>query len=418
MRPGVTARGFGLSLAALVMLVACGQKDPTTPPIDNPTGTIVVTSSVDGAVIMLDRLPTGRVTPDTLEVSPGAHEITVSLECHEDPDAQLIEVETSGLESVYFELLAVSSSISVDAPLAAAVIIDDTDTGRFTPAVICVAAGEHTVALELAGFRGDPPEIQVTVAPDEVATAAFNLDLVDPGAAVVHKVVLCEDYSNFACAPCPAADAALQAAMAALEPGAVTSINPHVYWPGAGDPMYLFNRPANDARIILNEISAAPTIAVGGTSHLIQNDAQSVDAIRSAMEADLAHPAPVAIGVRSSLSTAELRITVNVWGIEAGLPADLLFFTCVIEEEVTLDPPGPNGQSHYAHVLRHLFPTPARAEVGGEPIGDLTPGERRTFNYVYDLPAGVDPSLLAVIAFAQRGDGDRRVLQTGMNLRP
>jgi hypothetical protein len=127
----------------------------------------------------------------------------------------------------------------------------------------------------------------------------------------------------------------------------------------------------------------------------------------------------MAIGVRAALAPTEYRITVDVWGVESGIPSDLFLFTCVVETEVFLDPPGPNGLSEYRNVLRHFFrPPDLPADKGGEALGPIAAGDRRTFQYTYPLSAEVDPLRLGVIAFAQERTGDRRVLQAGTSFSP
>jgi hypothetical protein len=88
-----------------------------------------------------------------------------------------------------------------------------------------------------------------------------------------------------------------------------------------------------------------------------------------------------------------------VWGVESGIPADLLLFVWVVERNAILDPAGPNGQSEYPSVLRELFPVPQPGSTAGEALGKLAPGEHRRFDYVFDLPSGIDPKELAAVAF-------------------
>jgi hypothetical protein len=229
-------------------------------------------------------------------------------------------------------------------------------------------------------------------------------------------VVICEDFSNYGCIPCVPADAALREALAQFEEGRAISLNPHLNFPSQGDPFFQFNTDANIARQYFFQVSAMPAIFADGTR--IQ-DPTSPEAIRARIEAQLAVGTPLAIGVRATLGSEDLGITVDVWGVETGISPDLLLFTCVVETEVTLDPPGPNGLPHYTNVLRHFYAAPdPPGNLGGEALGPLQPGERRSFEYTYGLPAGVDPARLAVIAFAQEREGDRRVIQTGISFSP
>jgi hypothetical protein len=146
-------------------------------------------------------------------------------------------------------------------------------------------------------------------------------------------------------------------------------------------------------------------------------DPNSVDAIQSAIDAELATAAPIAVGVSTSLGATELEVTVDVWGLEAGIPDNLALFTCVIETEVTLDG-APNGLTEYRNVLRHLFRAPnPPGDLGGDELGTIDPGERIHFDYIYPLPGAVDPSRLAAIAFAQ-DRATRRVVQVGSSLFP
>ena len=108
----------------------------------------------------------------------------------------------------------------------------------------------------------------------------------------------------------------------------------------------------------------------------------------------------------------------SVEDVAANVPDNLLLFTWIVEHEVLLDPPGPNGQSEYKNVMRHLYPTPASGTIGGEPLGVLAEGEHRTYEYAWPLAGNVDASQLAVVAFAQENGGQRRVIQSGSAIAP
>jgi hypothetical protein len=63
----------------LASLSSCGRVAPRFSPSPPPgTGTLIVTSVPDGAMVLLDGLATGRVTPDTLrDLAAGPHEVRV-----------------------------------------------------------------------------------------------------------------------------------------------------------------------------------------------------------------------------------------------------------------------------------------------------------------------------------------------------
>ena len=407
-----------LALAAMsaLVLAACGQEDPTFRPDGGntvQTGSIAVTSSAPGAVITLDGDATGHTTPDTLqEVSLGAHQVRVFLGGYTpDPAEHELVVEADSVHNVHFDMALVqgAGAIAIEAPYPAAIFLDGVATGLAAPDTVeGVASGEHTVTLDLPGFRSDPEEIRVTVLADLVVPASFDL--------AVPKMVVCEDFSNYGCIPCVPADAALREALAQFDEEQAISLNPHLNFPTRGDPFYQFNPQANEARGGLFQVLQMPAIFANGTR--IQ-DPRSTEAIRSSVEAQLAVSTPLAIGVRAALGSKDLRITVDVWGVESGIPSNLFLFTCIVETAVTLEPPGPNGLSEYRNVLRHFFPAPeASGDLGGEALGPLQSGARRTFQYTYPLSAEVDPVRLGVIAFAQERAGDRRVIQTGTSFSP
>lgn len=413
--PSLVRLAVPVTLAAAVLL-ACGQEDPTFRP-DNggtvPKGSIAVLSTVPGATIALDGAATGLVTPDTLrDVDEGTHVIRVFLAGFFTPDSQAVEVVADSVRTVRFDLVSipVTGAIGVSAPYPAAIFVDGAPTGLAAPdTVLGLAPGEHAVTLSLAGFRSDPGTQQVTVVAGEVAVADFDL--------LVPKIVVCEDFSNYACGPCPAADAALQAVLVDYENGRALSVNPHTFFPGAGDPYYQFNQNAANARIFFNQVGSAPRILVDGVA--VPTGPPWEGPIRNAIEQQLAVPAPLAIGVRAELGATEYRARVDVWAVTAALPANLLLFTYVVEQHVVLDPPGPNGQSEYHNVLRHLFPTPAQGTVGGEALGALAEGDHVTFEYAWPLPGGnIDPDDLAIVTFAQENGGGRRVVQTGVSYWP
>jgi len=224
------------------------------------------------------------------------------------------------------------------------------------------------------------------------------------------RVVVCESFTNYSSFLCVPAAQALQQAIAEVGPEQVFEVNPHVNFPGAADPMFGFNPPANLARMALNQVSNTPTILVDGAP-VPQTELVSPAAVQARIEAALGVPAPIALEVRGQLHAASYAVAVDLWGVASDISDDLYLFTWVVEREVVLNPAGPNGQTTYTNVLRQLFPIPASGGTGGEALGSIGAGEHRHFEYSYDFPAGVDSTELAAVAFIQESGPPRSVVQ-------
>lgn len=99
----------GLFLFVIVGLalfpLSCGQKDP--PLVAEKAGMIAIFSDPEGAVIVLNGLETGYVTPDTLDgVSVGPYTVTVDLQGHASCTGPLsVDVVEDQIVSAEFVLL-------------------------------------------------------------------------------------------------------------------------------------------------------------------------------------------------------------------------------------------------------------------------------------------------------------------------
>lgn len=406
-----------LSCAALLVL-SCGQKDPTFRPPDVITllqGDVVVTTSVPGAAISLDGLPTGKSTPDTLrDIRSGGHRVSVYRGGYY-AETDSITVLPKAVQVVHFDLRVIpgeTGDLAVTAPWPADILLDGTATGQTAPATLVgIEPRDHTVVLRLQGFRPEPSSATVTVVAREVASVAFDL--------VAPKHILCEDFSNYDCVPCPPVDAALQRVIGRTnlsQPGRLVSLNSHLYWPSNADPMFRFNPAANCSRKWTYGVNGMPAVYVDGALVQDPNDA-NIDAV---VQARSMATAPIAVGVTGQVSAGNYHITVDLWGVQAGFASPLQLTTCVVERHVTLEPPGPNGQARYFNVLRAIIPAPAATcptgAAGGTSIS-LSAGQRQSFQFDYPVPGGVDPAQLAVIALVQ-DLGSKEVIQTGYTFEP
>ena len=407
-------------ILCLVALLApsCGQKDPTFSPaaiILLPQGDIVVTASVAGAAISLDGQPTGLFTPDTLQgVREGGHRVSVYRECHY-PASDSITVSPGAVHALHFDVPPIpdTGALAVDAPWPAIIVLDGTPTDSRAPDTLCVPPGDHTVTLLLPGFRSQPASAAASVVVGGFARAMFDL--------TVPKRVLCEDFSNYDCNPCPAAEEAMRHVIArenAVEPGRLVSINPHMYWPSAQDPLFRFNPTANCSRKWTQSVAALPAIFVDGA--LAPGNPPTETDIEDRVRARSMATAPIAIGVAGDLLGSNYRITVDVWGVAAGFPSPLQLTTCVVERSVTLAS-APNGQLDYTNVLRAILPPPTvTCQSGGGVAGTslaLAVGDHQTFQFDYGVPGGVDPAQLAVIVFVQDLT-TKEIIQVGTTFDP
>jgi hypothetical protein len=146
------------------------------------TGSISVSSAPSGAEISLDGTDTQEVTPYTLtSVTAGSHTVSVNLTGYE-PASQSVSVTTGSTATADFTLVAIprTGSISVSsAPAGAEISLDGTDTQEVTPYTLTsVAAGSHTVSVNLTGYQ--PASQSVTVTTGSTATASFTLVSIPP----------------------------------------------------------------------------------------------------------------------------------------------------------------------------------------------------------------------------------------------
>jgi hypothetical protein len=109
------------------MFWGCKTNPPISPPEIIDKGELYVSANVDGALIYIDNVLTGKVTPDTLELSAGVHLIKVEKTGYTS-ESKNVTINKNSTTSVNFSLVQISVNKIV--------LIEDFANVSCTPCVV------------------------------------------------------------------------------------------------------------------------------------------------------------------------------------------------------------------------------------------------------------------------------------------
>lgn len=156
-----------------VQLVVGGEASVHLP-LAMVLGEVQLVGSPAGAEVRVDddRAPVEAALPATLRLPPGPHVLVVSAAGHETV-RQLVQVEARAAVQAQVDLPLVTGTLVVDAAERDALIEIDGQAAGFTPAVVPVPVGAHSVRVTLAGYR--PYEAFVQIGPKATTTVSAPL---------------------------------------------------------------------------------------------------------------------------------------------------------------------------------------------------------------------------------------------------
>ena len=235
---------------------------------------------------------------------------------------------------------------------------------------------------------------------------AFNISAYD-------KKSLVERFTNASCAPCATLNTAWYNATTSgmLQAGTISQIIYNVWWPGAGDPMYILNQPDNTARTNYYGVNSVPAIDVNGVT-----TATSQTTFINNVNTGNAQFSPFKITMtQRALSDNLIEIGVKILRD----PTDITTFAttklrvALTEKTVVFPaPPGNNGESHFSSVSRKMMP-----DANGTTLLVPAPGDsvEITLQYVPTAAflASVNMDSLRVVAFIQN-ETTKAVYQSAM----
>jgi hypothetical protein len=204
-----------------------------------------------------------------------------------------------------------------------------------------------------------------------------------------------EEWTNTSCAPCasnnPTIDAFVDANFNTVVP-----VKYHVWWPGANDPMYLYNVPENTERTNYYGVGGVPNVIMGGETHPVY-PYTTPGSLQNAYDLQMSKGTPVEITVTDTRVTGDsirADITLN---LVAPLPAgDHYLRVMAVERWVHYaSPPGSNGEADFYDVFRKAYP-----DIIGTSIPTSAGVYNYSFTYPIDMAVWVD-SMIYSIAFVQ-----------------
>ncbi len=343
----------------LLLATSCGREAPFTLP--TPTGEILVLSSETGAAILLNGVPTGRVTPDTIpDLEIGDYRVAVRLAAHaSDPDHLDLRVLANEVLTAEFDLLltGIGRIAVTSAPAGATIWLNDEDTGRVTPDTIPdVLVGANTVSVSLDGYEADPPDRAIDVVENQVHDADFALVVPPPA------IVLLEEFSNISCLGCPDMAAVTHAVQSTDGYGLdrVLLVNISGTFPSPLDPHYLGAKDAHDTRLTYYDAFTGlnfPSLMLNGALEYEANpgvDPLGYDELVELVDTALAGSPGFTITLGADLSEVEIAVAVTLASVRTIDLTNCFLGVYLVEEEIDYPrgAPGDNGQSIFHWILR------------------------------------------------------------------
>ncbi len=399
-----------LPLVFLFLASSCGRVAPVHEP-----GQIQVTSTPPGAVIILDGINTGQITPATIgDLPPGHYVVSVQLDNHVTSPA-LIEIELSELEVVPadFTLDSLTGQLVVTSdPAGAAIWIDGDDTGQVTPATIGdLSPGTIVVSLLHPQAHFSPSEFSVEISSGEqteLPSETFN--------SRSRRTILLEGFSNVNCQGCPTMADNVQALMDNTDFGfdRVIYVKFSPDFPSAHDPHYLYNSSENNDRYYGDYVPtysyfSLPALMVNGTMAGTGGNPPDLEGMKTLVNEGTNGTDPgFLIDVTADFSSTSVPVTVTITpAMDVDLSGHSLFVALVQSEVHYEEAQGTYGGTDFHWVFRDRVDNiPA--------LGALTEGTP------LDLEMNLsrddwDLNTLQVIAFV-KNDTSGEVLQAGATM--
>ncbi len=142
-----------LSLFALSLLLFLGCPDSTSP---DESAELIVISIPVGAAIYLDAVLTGEVTPATLEIDTGNHELRLELAGFQDyvETFDVGDGDTHNVNAIMAVATTNTSLSVITTPPGASVYIDGAYTWELTPFTLTtILPGNHNVRIYKGGYN-------------------------------------------------------------------------------------------------------------------------------------------------------------------------------------------------------------------------------------------------------------------------
>lgn len=228
------------------------------------------------------------------------------------------------------------------------------------------------------------------------------------------KLSLVERFTNASCGPCAQLNAAWYTATTHnyVNSGLISHIVYNVWWPGAGDPMYILNQTDNTTRTNYYGCNYVPWIDINGTQI-----SETLGAFTSAVANGNAQFAPFKIIISQGVISNNL-IEVGVKIIRD--PTDVTTFgnvklrVALTEKTVAFSsPPGGNGETVFYSICRKMMPNAV-----GSTFTIPAPGDSTFISLQYVPTAAflqaVKMDSLRVVAFIQ-DDNTRQIYQSKMH---
>ncbi len=225
--------------------------------------------------------------------------------------------------------------------------------------------------------------------------------------AQVPKKVLMEYATNASCGPCAAYNPGNYEFLKSNYKNAV-AVWYHAWWPGSNDPMYVINKPENEARINYYGINGVPAYVINGTQ---QGYGDETAKFHSHFNSQMNLESPLEMNVKSEMQGDSIKITVLIKVLAEITSTDLRLHTAITEQMVKYDsPPGSNGEMEFPHVFRKFCKS-----ASGEILPALNIGDSLVFSYTEEINSEWDPDVLTMVAWVQSNSA-KTVLQSASNL--
>jgi hypothetical protein len=385
---------------AFLFFVSCGIKQPIDQTVTQAFGAIVVSSSPPGGVILLDRQPTYKNTPDTLyNIPSGSHIVHVLLpEYSSSPDSHLVIVEQEKVHHVNFvleKIIQFGRAVVTSQPAGAEIYVDGQPTGQITPDTLILEPGSYLIEAQKNGFISQ--QWNTTIKTDSSRHIIAKLG--------IQQRVLLEGFANVSCTPCVEASHNLDLFRENTPDDQFVVIEYYANWPSPNDP---FNKVAPQdvmQRVMYYGLTTLPSLFVGGP---LGADAGQYANIENAFKiAQSTQTAQTAISLNRQLVDGQLSVKAEVYQFDAeNIMGEQRLYVAIIENDIHFNsPPGSNGLVDFNVVFRGFL-----SDRDGDFLDTI---EHQTLTYDIMWPAfNFENSQL--VAFVQN-TLTKQIIQTTIN---